>query len=103
MAVCHHLIPGLGAHRLAKLEPEHLERLYRKMQENGSAGGTAHQTHRTVKTALNEAVRRRHLTINPASVAKAPKVEEEEVEPYTLEEVERSSPRPPRCATPLAG
>lgn len=89
VAVYHHLIPGLGAHRLAKLEPEHLERLYRKMQANGSAAGTAHQVHRTVKTALNEAVRRRHLTINPASVAKAPKVEEEEVEPYTLEEVQR--------------
>ncbi|MCZ4509767.1 tyrosine-type recombinase/integrase [Streptomyces sp. ActVer] len=89
VAVYHHLIPGLGAHRLEKLEPEHLERLYRKMQENGSAAGTAHQAHRTVKTALNEAIRRRHLTINPASVAKAPKVEEEEVEPYTLEEVQR--------------
>ncbi|MEU0443865.1 tyrosine-type recombinase/integrase [Streptomyces tendae] len=89
VAVYHHLIPGLGAHRLEKLEPEHLERLYRKMQANGSAAGTAHQVHRTVKTALNEAVRRRHLTISPASVAKAPKVEEEEVEPYTLEEVQR--------------
>lgn len=89
VAVYHHLIPGLGAHRLEKLEPEHLERLYRKMQENGRAAGTAHQAHRTVKTALNEAVRRRHLTVNPASVAKAPKLEEEEVEPYTLEEVQR--------------
>ncbi|WP_328311588.1 site-specific integrase [Streptomyces sp. NBC_00442] len=89
VAVYHHLIPGLGAHRLEKLEPEHLERLYRKMQANGSSAGTAHQVHRTVKTALNEAVRRRHLTINPASVAKAPRVEEEEVEPYTLEEVQR--------------
>ncbi|MFG2778242.1 tyrosine-type recombinase/integrase [Streptomyces prunicolor] len=88
VAVYHHLIPGLGAHRLEKLEPEHLECLYRKMQANGSSAGTAHQAHRTVKTALNEAVRRRHLTINPASVAKAPKVEEEEVEPYTLEEVQ---------------
>ncbi|MET9360115.1 site-specific integrase [Streptomyces sp. NPDC006632] len=89
VAVYHHLIPGLGAHRLEKLEPEHLERLYQKMQANGSSAGTAHQVHRTVKTALNEAVRRRHLTINPASVAKAPRVEEEEVEPYTLEEVQR--------------
>ncbi len=89
VAVYHHLIPGLGAHRLEKLEPEHLERLYRKMQANGSSTGTAHQAHRTVKTALNEAVRRRHLTINPASVAKAPKVEEEEVEPYSLDEVQR--------------
>ncbi|MYX31480.1 tyrosine-type recombinase/integrase [Streptomyces sp. SID8381] len=89
VAVYHHLIPGLGAHRLEKLEPEHLERFYRKMQANGSAAGTAHQAHRTVRTALNEAVRRKHLTANPASIAKAPKIEEEEVEPYTLEEVQR--------------
>ncbi|MGW6308286.1 tyrosine-type recombinase/integrase [Streptomyces niveus] len=89
VAVYHHLIPGLGSHRLQKLEPEHLERFYQKMQANGSAAGTAHQVHRTVRTALNEAVRRRHLTINPASVAKAPRVEEEEIEPYSVEEVQR--------------
>lgn len=88
VAVYHHLIPGLGAHRLERLEPEHLERFYRKMQANGSAAGTAHQAHRTVRTALNEAVRRRHLATNPASIAKAPKLEEEEVEPYTVEEVQ---------------
>lgn len=39
VAVYHHLIPGLGAHRLEKLEPEHLERFYKKMQDNGSAAG----------------------------------------------------------------
>ncbi|EOT03937.1 site-specific integrase [Streptomyces noursei] len=89
VAVYHHLIPGLGAHRLEKLEPEHLEHFYRKMQANGSSAGTAHQAHRTVRTALNEAVRRRHLATNPAAIAKAPKVEEEEVEPYTIEEVQR--------------
>ncbi|MFG3525172.1 tyrosine-type recombinase/integrase [Streptomyces sp. NPDC047917] len=88
VAVYHHLVPGLGAHRLEKLDPEHLERLYKKMQDNGSAAGTAHQAHRTIRTALNEAVRRQHLTSNPASIAKAPKVEEEEVEPYTVEEVQ---------------
>ncbi|MEV0038869.1 site-specific integrase [Streptomyces sp. NPDC050804] len=88
VAVYHHLIPGLGAHRLAKLEPEHLERFYKKMQDNGSAAGTAHQVHRTVRAALNEAKRRRHLTDNPATIAKAPRLEEEEVVPYTVEEVQ---------------
>jgi integrase len=88
VAVYHHLIPGLGAHRLAKLEPEHLERFYKKMQDNGSAAGTAHQVHRTVRAALNEAKRRRHLTENPATIAKAPRLEEEEVVPYTVEEVQ---------------
>ncbi|NYI05560.1 tyrosine-type recombinase/integrase [Allostreptomyces psammosilenae] len=89
VATYHHLIPGLGAHRLEKLEPEHLERFYKKMQDNGSAAGTAHQAHRTVRAALNEAVRRRHLTVNPATIAKAPRLEEEEVEPYSVEEVQR--------------
>ncbi|MEE4544653.1 site-specific integrase [Streptomyces sp. V4-01] len=88
VAVYHHLIPGLGAHRLAKLEPEHLERFYKKMQDNGSSAGTAHQTHRTVRAALNEARRRRHLTENPATIAKPPRLEEEEVAPYTIEEVQ---------------
>lgn len=89
VAVYHHLVPGIGAHRLEKLEPEHLERFYKRMQESGSSAGTAHQAHRTIRTALNEAVRRRHLTINPATIAKAPKLDVEEVEPYTLEEVQR--------------
>ncbi len=55
----------------------------------GSAAGTAHQVHRTVRGALNEAVRRGHLAVNPASIAKAPRLEEEEVEPRTVEEVQR--------------
>ncbi len=89
VAVNHHLIPGLGAHRLEKLEPEHLERFYKKMQETGSAAGTAHQVHRTLRTALNEAVRRGHAIRNPATIAKAPRLEEDEVEPYSVEEVQR--------------
>ncbi|MET8539192.1 tyrosine-type recombinase/integrase [Kitasatospora sp. NPDC004799] len=88
VAVNVHLIPGVGAHRLEKLEPEHLERLYKKMQANGSKPATAHQAHRTIRTALNQAIRRGHLTRNVASLAVAPKVEEEEVEPYEVEEVQ---------------
>ncbi|MFD5563832.1 tyrosine-type recombinase/integrase [Kitasatospora griseola] len=88
VAVRVHLVPGVGAHRLEKLEPEHLERFYRRMQANGSAAGTAHQAHRTVRVALAEAVRRGHLTRNVATVAKAPKLEEEEIEPYEVEEVQ---------------
>jgi len=70
VAVRVHLIPGLGAHRLTKLEPEHLERLYKKMQDAGSAPATAHQVHRTLRVALGEAVRRGRLTVNVAKIAK---------------------------------
>ncbi|MEV6018606.1 site-specific integrase [Streptomyces sp. NPDC051997] len=89
VAVRKHLIPALGAHRLDKLRPEHIETFYGKMQADGRKAGTIHQIHRTFRTALNEAVRRGHLGRNPVQLAKAPRVREEEVEPYTVEEVQR--------------
>lgn len=89
VAVRKHLIPGLGAHRLDRLTPEHIEIFYAKMQANGSKPATAHQVHRTFRTALNEAVRRGHLGKNPVQLAKAPKTGDYEVEPYSVKEVQR--------------
>ena len=84
-----HLIPGVGAHWLERLKPEHLERLYAKMQDAGLAAGTAHHVHRTIRNALNEAVRRGHLVRNPALLAKPPVLSDEEVEPYDVPEIRR--------------
>ena len=85
-----HLVPGVGKHRLERLAPEHLEKLYAVMQkEKGRSAGTAHHVHRTIRAALNEAVRRKYLTSNPATQAKAPNVQEIEVEPYDVDEVKR--------------
>ncbi|MGH3686256.1 MAG: tyrosine-type recombinase/integrase [Pseudonocardiaceae bacterium] len=82
-----HLIPGIGAHKLDKLEPEHLEMLYRKMTRAGAKPGRVHQVHRTIRAALNEAMRRKKITENPALLARAPKIEEDEVEPYSVAQV----------------
>ncbi|MBW0113921.1 tyrosine-type recombinase/integrase [Pseudonocardia abyssalis] len=87
VAVNVHLIPGVGAHRLDRLEPEHLERLYATMLRAGSSAGTANQAHRTIRTALGEAERRGRITRNPAKLAKAPRPGEVDVEPYTVDEV----------------
>lgn len=89
VAVRVNLVPGVGAHRLDKLQPEHLERLYANMIRNGSSPGTAHQAHRTIRTALGEAVRRGRITRNPAELAKPPRLVETEIEPYTVDEVQR--------------
>ena len=59
------------------------------MQKSGKAAGTAHQVHRTVKTALNEAVRRGYIAQNPAKLAKAPQLDDHEIEPYSVEEIQR--------------
>jgi integrase len=88
-AVSKHLIPGVGAHRLDRLEPEHLEKLYARMQAEGLRAGTAHQVHRTARTAFGEAFKRRRITRNPADLAKPPRVDEEEIEPFEAEEIDR--------------
>ena len=82
-------MPSLGKHRLDRLQPEHLERLYRKMMTGGAKPATAHQVHRTARTALGEAVRRGHVVQNVAALAKPPRIETESVEPYSLEDVRR--------------
>jgi integrase len=87
VAIRVHLIPGVGAHRLDRLEPEHLEKLYARMIAAGSSPGTAHQAHRTIRTALGEAERRGRIHRNPAKLAKAPRLSEHEIEPYTVAEV----------------
>lgn len=89
VAINTHLKPGVGAHRLDRLAPEHLELLYAKMIARGSAPATAHQAHRTVRTALNEAVRRGYLIQNPAKLARAPRLPEHEIEPYSVDEIQR--------------
>ena len=57
------------------------------LQASGSAAGTAHHVHRTIRVAIGEAVRRGHVPTNAVEIAKAPRLEEEDIEPYTIEEV----------------
>jgi integrase len=89
IAVTKHIVPSIGPHRLDRVQPEHLERLYRRMIEAGAKPATAHQVHRTLRTALGEAERRGHLARNPAALAKAPRVQPEPIEPWTIEDVRR--------------
>ena len=60
------------------------------MQRAGSKAATAHQAHRTIRTALGEAHRRKRITNNPAAMAKPPRIDEadDEVEPYSVAEVQ---------------
>jgi site-specific recombinase XerD len=68
---------------------EHLEKRYAKMVAAGAEAGTAHQVHRTAKTAFGVAVDRGHLTKNPAKLAKSPRVDEDEIIFLTAAEAKR--------------
>jgi integrase len=88
-AVHKHLIPGLGKHRIDRIEPEHFERFYARMLASGLKPGTVHQVHRTARTAFGEAVKRGHIIRNAVALAKPPRVEETEVDPFEAEEISR--------------
>lgn len=88
-AVDQHLIPGLGRHRLDKVGPEHFEKLYARMIAAGARPATAHQVHRTARTALGEALRRGHIVRNPVALAKAPRIDEDEVEPFEFDDIQQ--------------
>jgi len=80
-AVNKHLIPGLGGHRLDRIQPEDFEKLYAKIIASGLASATAHQVHRTARTAFGVAYKRGHVGRNVVELADPPRLEEKEIEP----------------------
>jgi len=88
-AITKHLLPAIGRVRLDQLEPEQIELIYRRMIEAGAKPATAHQVHRTLRSALGEAERRGHLGRNPAQLVRPPRIVADPVEPFSIEEVKK--------------
>jgi len=84
-----HVIPTLGTVRLSDITPERLEHLYRQLLNHGKSPHTVHAVHRVLRSALNEAVRRRRIVANPALIARPPRVVTDEVEPLAVDECQR--------------
>src|SRR5690606_12199201 len=89
--VVEYLIPGLGGHRIDKLAPEHVEKLYTRLRERQPplAPASIYHVHATLRTSLNEAVKRGHIARNPVLVAKPPQLVEPEIVPLSVEEAQR--------------
>jgi len=64
-----YLAPALGQHRIQELRDEHIDQLYDDLLSGryvGATAATAHHVHRTLRSALNTAVKRRLIVFNPA-------------------------------------
>jgi integrase len=85
-----HLIPRIGAHKMAQIqhEPERFEKVYIDLAAMGYSQHTVHHVHITVRAAFREAKKRKVISENPFEIVKAPRVDEEEVEPFEVEEVQ---------------
>jgi integrase len=88
-----YLVPGLGAHRLDDLEanPKYIDALYTRLlgtedEPSHLSPGTVALIHRTLRTALNDAVRLKLIKTNPALSARTPESDAEEIKPLTKQE-----------------
>ncbi len=82
-----HLVPHLGAVRLNKLTPLHVQQLYAAMEKAGDSPSERAKTGSTLRMALRRAVRLRFLVYNPALDVPKPKVTKEEIHPLDLDQV----------------
>lgn len=81
-----HIIPGLGGHPLADLEPEHVEALYRRLARQGMAPATVLKVHRILSRALKVAVQRGRVERNVCTLVDAPSADRAEAAALTADE-----------------
>lgn len=86
-----HLRPGLGHHRLDRLQPEHLEQLYGSLlQDKGLSPATVLRLHRVLSRALRVAMQRGKLARNVATLVDPPAVKRPTTAlPLTVDEARR--------------
>jgi integrase len=84
-----HVLPGVGAVQVKKLQPGQLESIYAEVVRSGLAPQTAVHVHRVVHAMLATATRWQIVGRNVASLAKPPRVEHREMRTLTPDEVKQ--------------
>lgn len=87
--VTHQLAPKVGHHRLDRLQPEHVERMYVELLASGLSPASVLQAHRVLSRALKVAMQRGRVARNVCALVDAPSVVRAEVEPLTSDEARR--------------
>jgi integrase len=84
-----HLLPRLGSVPLAELRPLHVRELLAGMTADGRSAGERHKAWKTLRSALEEAIRLEQIGRNPAKAVKLSKVDRRELRCLDAEQVQR--------------
>ena len=84
-----HLVPSLGRMSLTRLEPRHLQNLYREMLAKGLSPVSVRNYHARIGTMLSRAVKLGTIIRNPASLVDLPAIERREMVMFSTEEARR--------------
>ena len=85
--VASHLVPLLGAVRLSRLSPEHVQRAYRELADRDLSPKTVLNCHLVLHAALAQAWRWRLIASNPADLVTPPRVPRHEMKVLSAEQV----------------
>lgn len=84
-----HLIPGLGHHRLARLEPAHVQRFLNAKAETGLSPRTVAYLRAVLRRALGQALKWGEVSRNVAALTDPPKQRRPEITPWSAEQTAR--------------
>jgi integrase len=85
-----YLVPALGRIRLMDLRPDHVDDLYGDLLSGryvGATAATVQHVHRTLRSALNTAVKRRLIPWNPALFVEVPEHHRARTRVWTAEDL----------------
>ena len=81
------IVPHLGAHKLQKLRPEHVQHWHGTLINLGLSPRTIGHAHRLLRLVLKSAMANSTLSRNVAAVHSPPKVEDEEIEILSVDQI----------------
>jgi len=81
------ITPYIGNVKLMDLRPDRIQRFYHHLQEKGVSNHAVHVTHKTLRAAMNHAVKLGLLAKNPCSGTIPPKPEQVEMKFYDDQQV----------------
>ena len=84
--VANQITPRVGHHRLDRLLPEHIEKMYADLLASGLSGSSVLQAHRVLSRALKVAMQRGKVARNVCTLVDAPSVDRAEVVPLTADD-----------------
>ena len=89
VTVRRHISPALGHIKLGKLTPENVEKAWSGMLRNGTSPSVVEYTHRRLSKALNDAMNRQLISLNPCRVVTTPKPPRRELNPPDAQAIQR--------------
>jgi len=81
-----HITPVIGKHQLTKLTPEQVQAILNRLTDGGLAPRTVRNVRAVLRDALNQAVKRRRIPYNVATLVEIPRAEKPITAPLTPEQ-----------------